>query len=67
MERTPKMLRLTPDTAQAVESLADYEGLSDNAWITAAIERAIARRRGDADYMSGLAKHFAGKLEQLEP
>jgi predicted transcriptional regulator len=66
MPRVPKIVRLPPDTAAAMDTLADYEGFSQNEWIIRAIELRIAERRANQDYMTGLAKHFAGKLEQLD-
>lgn len=66
MPRSETTLRLPADIAEAVATMADYEGVSQNQWIAASVARRINQRRGDPSYMTGLAKHFAGKLEQLD-
>lgn len=45
---------------------ADYEDLSQNEWLILAARFVVAERRADLDYMIGLRRHFAGKLEQLD-
>lgn len=62
-----RSFRLPPDIAAAIEAFADYEDVSQNQWVVGALASVIFQRRKDQDYMTGLAKHFAGKLEQLEP
>jgi predicted transcriptional regulator len=67
MPRSETTLRLPPDIAEAVATFSDYERTSQNAWIVAAVAAQVIRRRADDTYMTGLAKHYAGKVEQLEP
>lgn len=66
MPTANKSFRLTPDTARDIATFADYEGCSQNQWVSAALDKAVAERRADRVYMLRLAGYLSRRLESIE-